>query len=467
MPAAEPITASRANVYHVFAGRQLERRYHMVGGTWALYWDAGVLGVDPGWWLAETGERFAEKELLWAPACDGGEWEVPVTGWQLRGLNFLDYTDVPLKFKEYSEEVFSPCEHGISAALSAAPESLEPEPSGVVGSTTRPIFVEDFDSIRDAEKELRTLQEKLCQASDAVQKSARQAAMMAAMSLTEGYDKADGKALVALLFRSWRNVQHQERHLAEQDSLLMQTRREVRDVAKSAAMRAGMALVGRSIESLAALAFSAWLQSLRLSLKEAMMQAKKEANEAAKALAHQRREARAIRASVASCLLGSIPIAFLQGAFASWQRACKLEQQDKFRELVQFADEASLTVGSLEAQLTMSEAARVEAEEALQKTSEELSAIRESEMAKDLNFREIELTQALQRSEEELAMLRESSRFEPDLRAELAEAQKQVEALTLAQEKTNQVLSDWADGKFSYGSQSRLRVSDAHLLDTC
>eukprot|EP00930_Biecheleria_cincta_P027144 TRINITY_DN1906_c0_g1_i3.p1 TRINITY_DN1906_c0_g1~~TRINITY_DN1906_c0_g1_i3.p1 ORF type:complete len:2122 (+),score=553.44 TRINITY_DN1906_c0_g1_i3:716-7081(+) len=97
MPAAEAPYPSLSNGFQAVAGRPLQRRYHQEGGSWALYWDEGMLGVDPGWWLGEPGAQFGARALLWAAGLPSGAKQVPRQGWQVRGYFGASYQAIPIE----------------------------------------------------------------------------------------------------------------------------------------------------------------------------------------------------------------------------------------------------------------------------------------------------------------------------------------------------------------------------------
>eukprot|EP00931_Biecheleriopsis_adriatica_P054638 TRINITY_DN32173_c0_g1_i1.p1 TRINITY_DN32173_c0_g1~~TRINITY_DN32173_c0_g1_i1.p1 ORF type:complete len:892 (+),score=137.47 TRINITY_DN32173_c0_g1_i1:361-2676(+) len=222
-------------------------------------------------------------------------------------------------------------------------------------------------------------------------------AMRTAMRLMRDNDSSR----LAAVFRCWERHQKasacdKAREFAAEatraQKLMTQKAKAVRDTARAVVARAAMVIGRQRDADSISCAFAAWLQARNLSLKEAFQNVVHSVGEAAKET-HIGRE--------------------------------------KFTTLTQFADEASLSVGRLCAELQASQTKHRQAEVALQEMKDEAD-----------------------RSKSEVLKLRDG---EQQLQANLAESQLQLENIAVLKQKIHKVLTDWANGKFNSYSASRLR----------
>eukprot|EP00440_Ansanella_granifera_P065884 gb/GFBE01071454.1/.p1 GENE.gb/GFBE01071454.1/~~gb/GFBE01071454.1/.p1 ORF type:complete len:776 (+),score=223.94 gb/GFBE01071454.1/:1-2328(+) len=311
----------------------------------------------------------------------------------------------------------------------------------LLGNNTKALLTIMFSSWVKAR--MMRLQQALADARE----SAKEKAMKAGMALMGNCEAA----LLVGTFSAWvqaRMLSKQEAFQAAQDA--------AKESAKAAAFQAGMALLGNNTKALMTGAFAAWTRAKRMALAEMLEEARKTAKESsmkagmallgnneaaiirasfsawarARALAHEEAVAAAREAAMQSkntaCLRAAMALfknneqALVQGIFAAWVRARTLADKDAMKEMVGFADEASLSVGRMEAELQAAE-------------------------------------EALEAARDEIQALKEKARVPERMKAELEEARKQIENLMVSREKAHHLLEDVAEGKLNSYSKTRLR----------
>eukprot|EP00930_Biecheleria_cincta_P071115 TRINITY_DN58657_c0_g1_i1.p1 TRINITY_DN58657_c0_g1~~TRINITY_DN58657_c0_g1_i1.p1 ORF type:complete len:592 (+),score=111.27 TRINITY_DN58657_c0_g1_i1:61-1836(+) len=226
IPDAELPYQTHANIYHVIALRELQRCYHQEGGSWALYWDEGVLGADPGWWLAETGNKFGVNGLLWAA---GTRHEVPEQGWQLRSELGI-YEDMPLRVRSLDV-------------------SHKHEPNQACVSTFLPAREFHIEKAEEVKREQRAA-----------------AGRLAAAALLGGH----AQGLLAAIFSAWSWAQRREAQQRMEDRLqLLKTKSSEKETARAAAVQqAALGLLGSNDEAMMAVFWSAWARATYLGMLE-------------------------------------------------------------------------------------------------------------------------------------------------------------------------------------------------------